>query len=532
MESNCTLIPYSATGFFSKIIIDYLSNSDDVKQFYQFSPNTEGIQAALQQRKNFNTNRTVLVDELLKQYNALDISNVVKENISALQLANTFTVTTAHQPNIFTGPVFFIYKILHTIKLAEKLNNQFPENHFVPVYYMGSEDADIEELGNITIDEVKYEWQTNQTGAVGRMKVDKAFINLLSAIETQISLFEHGNELCEIFKQVYTEDKTIQQATLELINHLFGTYGLVVLIPDNQNLKCLFIPVVEKELQEKFSHTIVEQTVIDLEKKYKVQAAGRELNLFYLFENKRERIEIENGKFKIQSLELEFDEKEILQELHANPERFSPNVILRGLLQETILPNIAFVGGGGELAYWLELKNVFAAASVPYPVLILRNSFLIVEEKWKQKIDELELTDENIFSDEHELMNLIVTRKANAAIHLNGHLQQVENIYTAITELAGNVDATLKNNVAAIKAKAIKDLEELEKKMLRAEKRKHEIELNKIQKIKAALFPGNNLQERVENLSSFYAKYGNNFIEVLYANALSFEQSFAVLALA
>src|SRR5438552_3046711 len=222
----------------------------------------------------------------------------------------------------------------------------------------------------------------------------------------------------EIFRSSYKEKTTIQQATLHLINTLFGGYGLVIFIPDNTVLKKLFQLVIQKKLTEQFSHKAVEQTVQKLEAHYKVQASGRKINLFYLIDDKRERIEIQNSKFKIQSLEIEFTPEEILKELDEHPERFSPNVILRGVFQETILPNIAFIGGGGELAYWLELKKVFETVAVPYPVLILRNSFLIAEQKWKQKIDELALAFEELFLSEHHLMNRIVARKSTNNVAL------------------------------------------------------------------------------------------------------------------
>ncbi len=531
MEVNCTQVSYSATDYFSKIIIDYLEGNEKLRPFYKHAATFEGIASAVNERKLFPQQRKTLVDELVNQYKGIDISPKLQENIASLLQQNTFTVTTAHQPNIFTGPVFFIYKILHTIKLAGELNKQFPQNYFVPVYYMGSEDADIEELGNITVDGIKYEWQTTQTGSVGRMEVDTAFTGLLNAMEGQVSVLDYGCELVEIFRDVYTEGKTIQQATLELVNKLFGEYGLVTLIPDNRKLKKIFAPVIEKELKEKFSHKAVETTVNELEKNYKAQAAGRELNLFYLIDDRRERIEVSGIRYQVPALGLGFSLDEIVSELEKYPERFSPNVILRGVLQETVLPNIAFIGGGGEIAYWLELKKVFEAAGVPYPALVLRNSFLIVEEKWKQKMDELSLAAQHIFFTEHELMNHIVETKNEKPVGLDGLFEKTELLYAEIMQLAAEADATLRSNAEAIKTRAVKDLQELEKKMIRAAKRKFELEQKQIQKIKEALFPGGDLQEREENITWFYAKYGKEIILQLLNNSPSMEQVFSVISI-
>jgi bacillithiol biosynthesis cysteine-adding enzyme BshC len=345
----------------------------------------------------------------------------------------------------------------------------------------------------------------------------------------QLGVLPYGNELIELFANTYTKGKTIQQSTLELVNQLFGVHGLVVLIPDNARLKKIFAPVIKKELTEEFSNKAVASTITALEQYYKVQAAGRELNLFYLKENKRERIEKEDGLYKIKTLNLSFTETEIINELENYPERFSPNVILRGAFQETILPNIAFIGGGGELAYWLELKNVFEAVDIPYPMLILRNSFLVIEEKWLTAIKELGLACKDLFLSLHEIMNRIVAARSSRQFVLNGELKNAEALYNEIAAIAGSVDQTLSQHVAALKTKALKYLHELEKKMLRAEKRKFEAEQRHLQKIKNALFPNNNLQERTENFSLLYSKYGGQFIEQILTHSNALEQQFAIV---
>src|SRR6478609_753245 len=179
MDQTANYLPYESTGYFSKIVSDYLSQSPLLQPFYKHTPDLKGIQSSIAARQSFNTPRSLLVESLQMQYAGLVLTDKVKQNIQLLADQNTFTVTTAHQPNIFTGPLYFIYKILHTIKLSETLKSKLPEYNFVPVYYMGSEDADLDELGTINIEGEKYSWNTNQTGAVGRMKVDKAFIALI-----------------------------------------------------------------------------------------------------------------------------------------------------------------------------------------------------------------------------------------------------------------------------------------------------------------------------------------------------------------
>lgn len=529
MKGNCTYVPYSRTNYFSDLAIDYINSDAKLSPFYKHPVNIKGIREAIEERKNFTQQRSILVEELRSQYQGINTCSVLEKNIELLLAENTFTITTAHQPNIFAGPLYFIYKILHAIKLSSYLKEQLPDHNFVPVYYMGSEDADLDELGQITVDGVMYKWNTDQTGAVGRMKVDNSFLQLISQMYGQLGVLEHGKELIELFQNIYTKGKSIQQSTLELVNHLFGEYGLVVLIPDNIELKRIFIPVIKKELSEEFSNKAVKNSIEQLEKDYKVQAGGRELNLFYLKDNKRERIEKDDNLFKVKAMDLAFTQEEIFIEVDQHPERFSPNVILRGVFQETILPNIAFIGGGGELAYWLELKNVFDAVSVPYPMLILRNSFLLIEEKWSAKIRELELGVQDIFQSQHDLMKLIIKNKSETRFSLNGELQNTESLYDKIGLIASGVDKTLNQHVIALKTRALKYLHELEKKMIRAEKRKFETEQRQIQKLKLALFPGNNLQERAENFSMFYGKYGKDFFDMILEHSNSLDQQFAVV---
>ncbi len=531
MSQAVNYLPYASTGYFSKIVTDYLSQSPQLRPFYQHPPTIAGIRQSLEARKAFATPRKLLVEVLNEQYEGLVLPKKVKRNIEALANDNTFTVTTAHQPNIFTGPLYFIYKILHAVKLAEELSAEWPGYTFVPVYYMGSEDADLDELGYVNVGGQKLIWETRQTGAVGRMKVDKGLIKLIHAINGQAGVLPYGKELHELFTQAYAEGKTIQQATLELVNTLFGDYGLVVLIPDNARLKKAFQPVVEKELLEGFSHTIVADTIAQLGQHYKVQAGGREINLFYLLDNKRERIELEGERYEVKASALTFTQTEILQELKQYPERFSANVILRGAFQETVLPNIAFIGGGGELAYWLELKQVFAAVQIPYPVLVLRNSFLFMNKEQALRVEKLGFTYADLFKEEFTLVNTLVKRESENQLDLAKETEDAHAFYSGLKKITDAVDVTLTDHVAALEVQAVKRIKELEKKVLRAERTRYEIQQKQIAAIKQELFPGKSLQERVDNFSLHYAREGKGWIQTVYKLSFGLAPGFGVFAI-
>lgn len=531
METNCTYLPYHQTHSFSKLVLDYLNADEKLQPFYQHPVSMEGIKASIAARKNFATNRKVLVEELTFQYSGYELTEKQQTNLSSLLNENTFTIVTAHQPNIFTGHLYFIYKILHTIKLCELLKQQLPENQYVPVFYMGSEDADLDELGHINVTGEKLEWETSQTGAVGRMNT-KGLEKIITRLQGEFGNLPFGDEMIRICKEAYTKHSNIQTATLYLVNELFKTYGLLVLIPDNANLKRLFNGVVTKELTEQFSHKLVADTIAKIGEHYKVQAGGRDINLFYLNdEGKRERIELINEKFQVPNLELIFSKDEILQELETHPERFSANVILRGVFQEMILPNIAFIGGGGELAYWLELKAVFEAVQVPYPMLILRNSFLLIEPKAKRLMETLQLTKEQLFISEMEQQNLLTKRSTQNRLQLTDEQQQVNQLYAQMQWLAAAVDPTLQPHVAALHTRSLQDIIGLEKKMLRAEKRKNTDQHRQLATLRSAINPNNSLQERVDNFMPLFAKYGPELVDVLYQHSLGLEGEFGVIEL-
>lgn len=527
MLSKAHRIPYQQTNHFTKIVTDYLADAASLRSFYHYPPTLEGIRQAIEARQKHKTNRKVLVEVLQQQYRTVGQTEVIAQNIEALASEQTFTVCTAHQPNLFTGPAYFIYKILHTIKLAEYLKGQFPSYNFVPVYYMGSEDADLEELNHIYLRGRKYEWTTKQTGAVGRMVIDKQLIGLITEMEGQLSVEPNGKEFIALLRDCYKEGTTIQEATFKIVHRLFGAYGLVVLIPDHSELKREMTVVFNDDLFGQLPSRIVQQTSEQLNQSYNAQAHPREINLFYLKENIRERIIRQNGGFVVNNSDLRFSEEELHRELAEHPERFSPNVILRGLFQETILPNLAFIGGGGELAYWLQLGALFDHYKVLYPVLVLRNSFLLMEKKWKELTDKLGFSLEQLFLPEQQILDAILEREGKKPL-LNGELAELAGIYDQLKQMALGVDSTLTRHVEALKTKATNQLLTLEKKMVRAERKKHEVQANQIRKLKAGLFPGG-LQERKENIGSFYAQWGSEVVQKLYEHSLTLEQEFTIL---
>jgi bacillithiol biosynthesis cysteine-adding enzyme BshC len=529
VKAHSKHISYQETGKFSSLIHAYLNRDSSLTDFFSHYPDLDGIKKAIEDRKKFPTNRKLIKEVFEEAYGEISATDLQQKNIVSLLGENTFTVCTAHQPNIFTGYLYFIYKTAHTIVLAKKLNNEFPDAHFVPVFYIGSEDNDFDELSRFKINGKLFRWNTQQQGAVGRMKVDKNLINLIEQIEAELAHLPFAKDLIASLRSAYSLGVDVAEATFILLNELFGNEGLLVLQPDLSSLKNSMKSIFKDDLLHCTPFGIVDKTNEKLAEKFSLQVNARPINLFYLRDQIRNRIDKRGNVYSVDGTNIRFTEKEILEELSEHPERFSPNVILRGLYQETILPNIAFIGGGSEVAYWMQLKALFNHYHVPYPVLILRNSFIIMNSKQQHKLDELGISISDLFKDETVLANEMVVKWTDKPLSLNNEVSQSKELFAHLKKLAGSVDKSLVQHVHALETDMLKKIDSLEKKMLRAERKKQTVQLQRIWKLKSELFPSNNLQERVDNFMPYYAAYGKSLIECVLNQSLSIEQQFILM---
>ncbi len=525
-----TAVPYSQTGFFSNLVLDYLAGKPRLNGFYKYPVSLESFSKIIADKKNTETNRNILVSVLRDQYKNMSIDSAVKSNIDALQNERTFTITTAHQPDLFLGPLYFLYKIASIINLTKQVQIKNPGYTIVPVFFMGSEDHDVAELAQVTVFGKKIEWNPKQSGAFGRMKTT----TLEPVIDEINGLFGSNypdtKNIISLIKQFYNGRNTIATATRLLIDSLFGKYGLVIVDGDDARLKTLFAPVIEEELLDQRTEKILTLAVQDMEKDYIVQAKPRPLNLFYLKDDLRSRIEKgNNNKWNVLNSEISFSENELRKEIATHPERFSPNVLLRGLYQEMILPNLAFVGGGAEVSYWLELNSLFDYYRINYPMIVLRNSCLILDKTQSVRIQKFGFTAEELFLATDSLIKNYIRKTGSPELQLNGTRKNMDELFAVLKEKAAAVDPTLEANVMAEKAKMDRGLEHIEQKMIRAEKRKQEQAVSQISSLKEKLFPGNGLQERSENFLSFYVKYGETFIDHLIEYLNPMQISFIVL---
>ncbi len=529
MPSDC--IPFRDTNYFSSLICDYLDRKPELQPFYNRFPTLENFGAQIEEKqKSFSIeNRKVLVKALENQYKGVAITEATEQNISVLENASTFTITTGHQLNLFTGPLYFLYKIVSTINLTRVLKEKYPQQDFVPIYWMATEDHDFDEINYFNLFGKKIQWNRQDGGAVGVFDT-KGLDKVFEIFSAEIGVGTNAEHLKSLFKKAYLKHTNLAEATRYIANELFGTYGLVIVDGDDQELKKLFIPYVEKELTEQISYNAVTPKANKLgDLGYKVQVNPREINLFYLAEGLRERIVEKEGRYFVNEADIEWSKSEIIKHLSEVPERFSPNVMMRPLYQEVILPNLCYIGGGGELAYWMELKDYFETVQVPFPMLLLRNSVLIQTQKQAGKIEKLNITDTELFLKQHELINRKVRKISNIDINFDPQRKHLQDQFQSMYELAEQTDVSFRNAVKAQEVKQLKGLDALEKRLLKAQKRKLSDHVQRLTAIQNELFPNQSLQERNTNFSEMYLEYGERLIPSLIDHLDPLQGEFLVL---
>lgn len=533
MPSDC--IPFKETGYFSDLICDYLDESSQLQPFYNRFPNIENFKDQILEKQSAfsESSRKVLVASLKKQYQSINISKETSENIEVLSDNKTFTVTTGHQLNLFTGPLYFFYKIVSTINLCKELKKQYPEYNFTPVYWMATEDHDFEEINFFNYQGKKVHWNKQVSGAVGDLDLS-GLEEVYKAFSGELGLGKNADTLKNLFKESYLNHKTLTEATRYLVNELFSKYGLVILDGHDASLKQLFIPFIKEEMINNVSFKNVTETnekLNTLNGNYKIQVNPREINLFYLKENLRERIVEIDGIYRVLETDITWNKTELLAEVEKHPERFSPNVITRPLYQEVILPNLCYIGGGGELAYWFQLKSNFESQNIPFPVFLLRNSVLLITNKQNKKLEKLDVSINDLFLKQDDLISKLTKQLSLIDIDFSSQKQHLEKQFQDLYHLAEKTDKSFIGAVAAQERKQIKGLEHLEKRLLKAQKRKFQDHIERVVEVQNELFPNQSLQERYANFSNFYLEFGDQLIQELVLNLQPLKGEFTILNL-
>lgn len=528
-------IPFHKTGYFSSLICDYLDENPVLKPFYNRFPKLQNFKEQTNQKsKSFATeNRNTLVAVLKNQYQNIETSQQTEKHINSLSSENTFTITTGHQLNVFTGPLYFLYKIVSTINLSKELKVKYPEQNFVPIYWMATEDHDFDEINYFNFKGKKFQWSKKVSGAVGELSTE-GLDEVLKLFSQDLGTSTNAEDLKNIFKKAYLRHDNLAEATRYLANELFKDYGLVILDANHVVLKRLFIPYLETELLNQTSFGVVTKTnekLSNISEDFKIQVNPREINLFYLTKGLRERIVFEDETYKVLNTDIVWCKSEIQKEIFEYPDRFSPNVIMRPLYQEVILPNLCYIGGGGELAYWMQLKNYFDEVKVPFPILLLRNSVLIKTEKQTEKLLKLNISNEDLFLNKDSLINKKVREISNIDIDFSTQKKYLKKQFKELYKLAEQTDKSFLGAVKAQEVKQLKGLDNLEKRLLKAQKKKLSDEVERMTGIQNELFPNGNLQERNINFSELYLEYGGQLIPKLIESLEPLKTEFTIITI-
>lgn len=526
-------IPYKNTGYFSKLICDYLEEDESIKPFYKRFPSLENFKDQIEEKqKDFSSEkRALLTKRIMFQYGDNPLSQATLSNIDLLKEHTAFTITTGHQLNLFTGPLYFLYKIFSVINLCEQLREEYPNSHFVPIYWMATEDHDFEEINYFELFGKKVSWNRTASGAVGELSTE-GLAEVKNQLKSKFGKSENGKKLTSLFSDAYTKHQNLADATRYLANAIFHNYGLVIVDGNDVELKKCFIPYAKKELIESLSFKEVNKTtqkLVDLG--FAEQVHPREINLFYLTKNLRERIIEQDGKYFINETNISFTKEEIEKELQEHPERFSPNALLRPLYQEVILPNLCYIGGGGELAYWFQLKDYFNKVEVPFPILLLRNSALLISKIAMEKLERLNVKVDDIFLPQHELTTKHTHEISKFTIDFSKQRNYLQKQFKELYKIAEKTDKSFLGAVAAQEKKQLNGLDNLEKRLLKAQKRNYSDELDRVKNIQDKLFPGQSLQERKLNFSEFYLEYGEELLDVLKEGLDPLDMQFVVFEL-
>lgn len=520
-------IPRKELGLFSEQDLDFVYHQEKLKDFIGLPFSIENFQSQIDCKQKLYTNqaRFKLAKVLEEKYNRVQNNDRALEQIMHLKDSNTYTVTTGHQLCVLGGPMYFFLKIIHVIKLSERLNKHYPNQHFIPVFWMASEDHDYAEIDHLNLFNKTFQWNHEQKGPVGRFTTKN-----LSSLFEEISVLYKDDQLQEL-QHIFDsfQGKTYGEAFMNWLHGLFSEKGLLIIDGDQNKLKQSFTPLMEKELSHEFSNQQIQGVNQKLtEQKRKIQLHSREINLFYINGNERTRIVKKGNDYVIGSRKMNL--QDTIKHLKDYPENFSPNAALRPLYQEHLLPNLCYVGGMAEMHYWSQLKGVFIQSNIPFPLIQMRSNLLWIKETWSKKMKKAKLTENDLFRDIDTLKKSFVDKEDLYPI-------QQEKLNSGLSEIKSSLRSSITNHrelnqwMGSELKKIEKSIDQIKNRINREKKKSFDIELSRVEKIKEALFPNGALQERYVNPLELSNNIGYiDFLEQLFSVIDPVNERFTVVS--
>lgn len=513
---------------FPKLFKNYINQDPALLSFYDTNPFAPPEVENKISNYTYKGDRKVL-GAFLREYNAqFGRFPGVEESIAKLEKENALTLVTGQQLTLFGGPMFTIYKILTTIKKAQ----EFEEKHnrpVVPVFWLADEDHDYEEAAQLNLqvsDEIKnyfYEKEWEAEARVYDIPFKDGIESLIEEVRKSQPETDFTSELWPFLKEGYRKGETFGMAFGKLILNLFSTHGVILCGTNSQKAKELTREIFTESVLNKNAlfDTLNDQTAALEKEGYSGQVQVNRSNLFIIDEKgNRNKLTTENEIWLDESNGVQYTDEELISEINRAPEKFSPNVFLRPLLQSKLLPDAAYIAGPGEVAYYAQLKPLYASFNLQMPIIIPRMSATImessVERQFKKLPFELEDYSQRIEDMEHQYI-----KRSDAPDIEHIFAMWTRNIEEASAESIQKIqeiDSTLQGTAEKAKSHFLNDLNKVKGKVYRAVKKQEEIQISRISKVQNRLFPNRNLQEREIAFIYFMNKYGIRIWDELLEN--------------
>lgn len=522
----------ASDGAFTRLFVDYIGDYQKVRQFYGGNPQDENDwRHLLKQVSDRVIDRSRLTQILSRQNRDLHCGVKSLANIDLLRDDNCVVVVTGQQVGLFTGPMYTIYKAITAIKLSEKLANEYPDYSFVPIFWLAGEDHDFEEVSSVSFfnaagELVKADYKPEHKqeglnqGAVGEIVFDESIEQLFKFVEDSLLPTEFKPKVLDLFKTAYQKGMTFNKAFVHLMNVLLEDSGLIFLDSNDAEIKRLLLPVFQRELAEtpRSCQLVIDQSAI-LERQYHAQVKPRSINLFLFHEKGRYPIEPHPDGYFLKGTRQHFSKSELTKMLNQSPELFSPNVVLRPICQDTLLPTVAYVAGPAELAYFGQYGTLYKEFGIPQPIIYPRASATIVEERVEKVLDRFSLDAITLFGNlefvKQQIAEQISDFKADGFFSSAAHAidESLNELKTALQSIDPTLLPAFENTLGKIHT----HLDVLKEKTIAAQKRQHEVSLRQIDKAASSLFPDSDFQERQLNVLYFLNKYGPEFVRWIFS---------------
>ena len=514
-----------ATGLYT----DYNTNFEKISKFYSGNYNDKHaweIKINELQKRKFD--RTILNRVLNNQNREFQSGIETLANIDLLGNDTTFAVVTGQQLGFFGGPLYTIYKAITTVKLARKLSQDFPDYNFVPVFWLEGEDHDFDEINktkylnsNNELSVVEYliggKPLERNIGATGNIIIDEHIEQFFLSIESTLPKTDYTVALLELLRGYYSKGNTFLKAFAGFFNHVYEDSGLIFINTNQPDFKKILSPLFVNEINSNSQTSkLVIQKSVELEDHYHAQIKAKALNLFMFHKGGRHLIEpSDSGDYYLKNLRQRFTKEELLSIAVNNPELLSPNVVMRPLCQDTLLPTVSYVGGPGEIAYFAQLKPVYEYFNVAMPIIYPRASVTLIEEKIKKVLEKYSLEVEDLFGEIEPILSKVSEQVSEVKVD-----SLFESLTIRINEAVNEarfgiqqIDPTLNGTIDGTLNKFQQQLEVLKQKTQKAQQQKEEVSLKQIKKASLNIFPNENFQEREFSVIQYLNKYGPDFVK-------------------